>query len=140
MAVDRVAEAAFQRPPGLGRGLRLAEFALVKLPSDAAGADLTDRDQMQRPIQLTVAGSGEPVAALLAAGGLDRRGAAVAGVVVAAREPFDWAAVPVAVRRQHGRVSVDLRDARPGGDTRGGDVLAVAPQRGVQPPQVGDQP
>jgi hypothetical protein len=36
MAVDGVAEAAFQRPPGLGRGLRLAEFALVKLPSDAA--------------------------------------------------------------------------------------------------------
>jgi len=56
MAVDRVAEAAFQRPPGLGRGLRLRQFALVELPSRAAGADLADRDQVQGADEVTRAG------------------------------------------------------------------------------------
>src|SRR6185437_13541190 len=89
MAVDRVAEAAFQRSPGLRRGLRLCQFALVELSPRTAGADLADRDQVQRPIQLTVPGAGEPVATLLAAGRFDWCGAAVAGIVVSAREPHD---------------------------------------------------
>src|SRR5689334_1839786 len=63
---------------------------------------------MQRPIQLTVPGSGEPMATLLAAGGLDRRGAAVAGVVVAAREPVHRAAVPDDLRGQYRPDPVDL--------------------------------
>src|SRR3954451_11995351 len=93
MAVDGVAEPAFQRPSSLGRGLRLGEFPLVELPARALGADLADRDEVQGAVELTVAGSGEPVAAVFAAGGLDRCGAAVAGVVVAGREPVHPAAV-----------------------------------------------
>ena len=79
------------------------------------------------------------MAALLAAGGLDRRGAAVAGVVVAAREALDRAAVSDDLRGQHRPDSVDLGHARARGGDRGGDVLAVARQRGVQSPQIGHQ-
>ena len=78
LAVDRVAEAAFQRSPGLRRGLRLCQFALVELASWSLGADLADRDQVQRPIQLTVPGAAGAYrrAALDAVGGFD--GATVA--------------------------------------------------------------
>src|SRR3954464_1954825 len=93
VAGDGVAQPAFERPTSLRRGLGLAEFALVVLPPRTVGADLTDRDQVQGAVELTVACSGEPVSALLAAGGLDRRGAAVAGEVVAGREPLDRAGV-----------------------------------------------
>jgi hypothetical protein len=93
VAVDGVAQPAFERPSGLRRGLGLAEFALVELPTRAFGADLADRDQVQRSIELTVPGPGKPMPALLPTGGLDRRGAAVAGVVVPRREAPDRAAV-----------------------------------------------
>src|SRR6185312_234879 len=127
MAVDRVAQAAFQRSPGLRWGLRLCQFALVELASRSLGADLAGRDQVQRPIQLTVPGAGEPMTTLLPAGGFDRCGAAVAGVVVAAREPFHRATVSDDLRGQHRPDPVDLRDARARGTDRGSDVLAVAP-------------
>ena len=66
VAVDRVAQPAFERPPGLGRGLGFAEFALVELPASALGADLAERDQVHGAAELTVPRSGKPVAALLA--------------------------------------------------------------------------
>src|SRR5215203_1196116 len=103
VAVDGVAQPAFERPTCLRRGLGLAEFALVVVvPPRTAGADLTDRDQVQGAVELTVACSGESVSALLAAGGLDRRGAAVTGEVVAGRESLDRAGVPEDLRRQDG--------------------------------------
>ena len=67
VAVDRVAEPAFQRPSSLGRGLRLGDLALVELPARTVGADLADGDEVQGTVELTVAGPGEPVTALLEA-------------------------------------------------------------------------
>src|SRR3954452_16679237 len=125
MAIDRVAGSAFQRSPGLCRCLRLREFALVELSASAAGADLADRDQVQRAVELTVPGSGKPVATLLAAGGLDRRRAAVAGVMVAGREAADRAAVPDYLCGQHRPDAVDWGQSGARGCDRGGEVLAV---------------
>ena len=125
MAVDRVAQAAFQRPPGLRWGFRLAEFALVELASRSFGADLADRDQVQRPIQLTVPGAGEPMTTLLPTGRFDRCGAAGAGVVVAAREPFDRAAVSDDLCGQYGvgaRNSARAPDLVIPGQRRGGTI------------------
>src|SRR5918994_7290318 len=107
VAVDGVAQPAFERPTCLRRGLGLAEFALIVLPPRTAGADLTNRDQMQGAVELTVPGPGKPVSALLAAGDLDRRGAAVYGEVVAGRGPPHRAGVPEGLRRQDGADAVD---------------------------------
>src|SRR3954449_10342559 len=67
--VDGVAEPTLERPPSLRRGLLLVEFALVEVPSGSAGAYLADRDQVQGAVELAVAGPGEPVTALVTAGG-----------------------------------------------------------------------
>lgn len=59
------------------------EFSLVVVVAAGAWvACLTDRDDVQGGVELAVAGPGEPVTALVAAGGVDRGGAAVAGVVM----------------------------------------------------------
>jgi hypothetical protein len=50
-------------------------------------ADLHDRHQVQRVVELAVTGPEQPVADDLAAGGLQRRGAGVGGEVVLAGEP-----------------------------------------------------
>src|SRR4051812_2641198 len=128
MAVDRVAEAAFT-PVCPRPGFRLRQLALVELPSRTAGADLADRDQVQGAVEPTISGPGEPVAPLLAAGGLDRRRAAVAGEVVVRGEPLDRAGMPEDLRRQDRPDAGDLGHARAVRGHRGGDVLGVALQR-----------
>src|SRR3954449_13518434 len=100
-AVDGVAEPTLERPPSLRGGLLLVEFALVEVPPGSAGADLADRDQVQGAVELAVAGSGEPVTALVTAGGLDGGGTAVAGVVMPAGEPSDRSGVTDDLRGQY---------------------------------------
>jgi hypothetical protein len=49
-------------------------------------ADLSDRHNVQRPIELAVAATVEPVTAHITAGRLDRRGAVVTGVTACVGE------------------------------------------------------
>jgi hypothetical protein len=71
VAVDDVGEVAFEAPPGFLGGLGFSEFApVVGLPG-AGVADLADRDQMQGGVELAVTASVQPMAADIAAGGLD---------------------------------------------------------------------
>src|SRR4051794_21669720 len=100
VAVDGVAHPAFERPPGLGRRLGNAEFALIELSAWAVGADLADRDQVHGAVELTVSARESrwrrcsPLEASIG-------GAAVAGVVVAAREARDRAGVSDDLRGQY---------------------------------------
>ena len=71
-------------------------------------AGLADGDDVDRGVQLPVARPGQPVAADVSAGRLDRRGAAVAGVVVPAGEAGHVAAVGDDLRGQDGAEPSDL--------------------------------
>ena len=88
-SVDRVAQTAFQRSSCFGGSFHLGEFLLVVVSALAAGADLAQCHEVQRPVELSVTGPGEPVSAVLTAGGLNRCGPAVAGVVMSGRESTD---------------------------------------------------
>src|SRR5918994_3489656 len=83
--VDHVGELPLERPAGLLGRLGLAQLALVVDLPWAGVADLADRDQVQGGVELAVAAPVQPMPADIAAGGLDRGGAGVAGEVVAVR-------------------------------------------------------
>ncbi len=76
-AIDDVGEAALHAAHGLGGGLAGVDLAAVLGLAGSGRADLGQGDHVQRLVQLPVAGAGEPVADDAAAGGLDRRDAAV---------------------------------------------------------------
>src|SRR6476620_5875995 len=90
-AVDHIGQASFQGAAGLGRGLVLGEFAQVVDPSGARVAGLADGDGVQGGVELAIAAGVEPVPDALAAGGVQRCGAAVAGEVTAGGESGDVA-------------------------------------------------
>jgi hypothetical protein len=69
-SVDDVGEASLQRPAGLGWGLAFGELAQVVVAAETGVAGLADRDGMQGGVELAVAAGVEPVALLVAAGGV----------------------------------------------------------------------
>ena len=71
VAVDHVGEVPLQAPAGFLGSLRLRQLALVVDLARAWIPDLADRDQVQGGIELAVAASVQPMAADIAAGGLD---------------------------------------------------------------------
>jgi hypothetical protein len=89
VSVEDVGEASFERASGFGGRFPFAEFALVVDAARAFVAGLDERDGVQGGVELPVAGGVEPVAAAFAAGGLEWRGAGVAGEVIGRREAGD---------------------------------------------------
>jgi hypothetical protein len=86
MAVDDVGEVPLQAPAGFLGSLGLRQLASVVTLAGAGVADLADRDQVQGGVELAVATPVQPMATDIAAAGLDRGGAGVAGEVVAVGE------------------------------------------------------
>ncbi len=82
VAVDDVGQLPFEAAAGLLGRLGLGDLALVVRLSGTGVADLADRDQVQGGVELAVATPVQPMPAQIAAGGLDRGGAGVAGEVV----------------------------------------------------------
>jgi hypothetical protein len=120
VVVDDVGQVSFEASSGFLGGLGLGELALVVGLPGAGVADLADRDDVQRAVELAVVGAVEPVAAQIAAGGLDRRGAGGAGVVVAVGEAADVTGVAEDLGGQDRAEAVDLGEGR----AAGGDGLA----------------
>ena len=83
VAVDDVGEVPLEAAAGFLGGFGLGELALVEGLPWADVSDLADRDQVQGGVELAVAAPVQPMAAHVAAGGLDGGGAGVAGEVVA---------------------------------------------------------
>jgi hypothetical protein len=77
MAVDDVAEPAFQAAQGFFVALTLGASALVVGPSCGLVADLGNRHDVPGGVQLTVPGSGQSVSLDVAGGGFEGRDAAV---------------------------------------------------------------
>jgi hypothetical protein len=69
-SVGDVGQASLQRSAGLGWGLASAELAQVIAAPGSRVAGLADRDEMQGGVELAVAAGVEPVALLVAAGGV----------------------------------------------------------------------
>jgi hypothetical protein len=69
-SVDDVGQPALERPAGLGGGLALAELAQVVAAPRSRVAGLADRDGVEGGVELAVAAGVEPVALLVAAGGV----------------------------------------------------------------------
>jgi hypothetical protein len=90
-------------------------------------------------VVLAVAGAGESMASLVAAGGFDRGSTAVAGVVVPAGETGDVAAVSQDFRGEDGTEVVDVSQGAAGGFERRGQRLGVGLDGGVEPAEVGEQ-
>jgi len=116
--VDDVGELAFEAAPGLCGGFGFGEFALVVVTAGARVAGLADRDDVYCGVELAVAGAGESMASLVAAGGFDRGSTAVAGVVMPAGETGDVAAVSQDFRGQDGTEAVDVSQGAAGGFQR----------------------
>ena len=93
VAVDDFGELALEAAQGFGGGLVLGLFALVVGAAGSGVHGLDAGGQVQGVVEGSVAGAGESVAALVAAGDLDRGGAGVAGVVVGVGEAGDVAGV-----------------------------------------------
>src|SRR5215212_9935099 len=89
VAVDDLGELALEAAQGFGGGLMLGLLALVVGAAGAGVHGLDAGGQVQGVVEGSVAGAGESVAALIAAGDLDRGGAGVAGVVVGVGEAGD---------------------------------------------------
>jgi hypothetical protein len=68
--VDDVGQAPLERSAGLGGGLALAELAQVIGVAGSGVAGLADRDGVQGGVELAVAAGVEPMALLVAAGGI----------------------------------------------------------------------
>jgi hypothetical protein len=68
--VDDVGQAPLQGSAGLGWGLALAQLAQVIAAPGSRLAGLADRDGVQGSVELAVAAGVEPVALLVAAGGI----------------------------------------------------------------------
>jgi hypothetical protein len=79
VAVDDLGELAFEAAEGFGGGLLFGSFALVVGAAGSGVHGLHAGGDVQGVVEGSVAGSGEAVAGLLAAGDLDRGGAGVAG-------------------------------------------------------------
>jgi len=91
---------------------------------------------MQCPVELAIAGPRESVAAMFAAGGLDRRRPAVTGVVMAGGETADISGVPQNLGRQH---RPDAMHAGQGGATGGHgglDLGGIGGQCPIEPTQI----
>jgi hypothetical protein len=73
-------------------------------------ADLSERGDMERVVQLPVPVRVEPVANARSAGRFDRCGRVVAGVVPSGREPAHVAAVADEVTRDDGTDAVHVGD------------------------------
>jgi hypothetical protein len=70
---DVVGEASFQAAHGFVAGLPGGNFGVVVDPAPACShADLGERDDVQRVVELAVSASGQPVACSIATGHLDR--------------------------------------------------------------------
>jgi hypothetical protein len=68
--VDDVGQASLERPAGLGWGLAFVQLAQVVAAAGSRVAGLADRDGVQDGVELAVAAGIEPVALLVAAGGV----------------------------------------------------------------------
>ena len=99
--VDHVGPSASQRAHRLHRGL---PGSLLTVEVDTAGRAVTQLHHghdVQDSVDAPVAGAGEPVALLSAAGGIQGRGAVVGGEPVPVGEAGDVTDVaPAAARRQ----------------------------------------
>lgn len=85
---EMIGESPLQTPHGLVSGLALGDLLVEVAAADAvAHADLGDRDEMDRGVQLPVAAAGQPVACPLPGSDLDRRGTGVGRERVCGREP-----------------------------------------------------
>jgi hypothetical protein len=73
--VDDVGQVAFEGAQRFHRGLALGEASPVVGAAWCVTAKLDDGHDVQDPIDAAVAGAGEPVAALVAGGRLERGGA-----------------------------------------------------------------
>jgi hypothetical protein len=87
--VDGVGQASFQAAEGFSGCLALGEFASVVGAAFGVVAELDDGHDVEDSVDASVAGSGEAVASMVAAGGVDRSGAVPAGEVVAVGESAD---------------------------------------------------
>ena len=88
LVIDQVGQPPLEAPQRFLGGLALGPLPLVV---EAAGrarvADLGDRHHVQGVVDPPVPGPGQPVADLLAGGGVDRGGAVIAGKSVLGGEP-----------------------------------------------------
>ncbi len=73
--VDGVRQASFQAAEGFSRCFAVGEFASVVGAAFGVVAELDDGHDVQGPVDASVAGSGEAVASMVAAGGVDWGGA-----------------------------------------------------------------
>jgi hypothetical protein len=87
--VDDVGQVAFERAEGFHRGVAFGEAAPVVGAAGCVTAELDDGHDVQDAVDATVAGAGEPVAALVAGGRLEWGGAVPGGEVCWGAEPAD---------------------------------------------------
>ena len=138
-SVDRVAETAFECASCFGGGFHFGEFLLVVVLALTAGTDLAQGHKVQRTVELSVTGPGEPVSAVLTAGGLNRCGPAVAGVVMSGRESADLPGVAQDLGREHRPDPVQGGQRRFTGADRGLDLCGIGAQRSIEPTQISQE-
>jgi hypothetical protein len=93
LPVDDVGQAPLEAAHGFHRGLTGGFPGVVVGASFGPVAQLDDGHDVQRPVDPAVAGAGEPVALLLAGGGVQGCGAVPGREVVPAGESVDVADV-----------------------------------------------
>ena len=108
MVVDDVGQAAFEAAAGFAGCLAFGDLAEVVLAAGSGVPGLGDGDDADGGVELAVAAAREPVADMVAAGGVDGGGAGVAGVVVLVREAAD-------VTGERATQLVRIRGSRPAG-------------------------
>ena len=90
-AVDDVGEASFEAAHGFVGGFAARLLAVVVGAAFGGVAELDDGHDVQDPVDLPVPASGEPVADVVAGGGVDGGGAGPGREVAAVGEPGDVA-------------------------------------------------
>jgi hypothetical protein len=111
-SVDSVADASLEGPHRFFAAVALGLLAQVVGPSGGVVADLGDGDHVDGVVELTVAARVQSVSDDRAAGGLDGRGAVVAGGVPGRREAANVAGVAEEVGSDDGADPLELGDRR----------------------------
>ncbi len=137
--VDDVRQLTFEAASGLGGCLCLAELPPVVILSGTRVAGLAHGDDVDGSIELVVARPGQAVPAVVAAGRFDWRGAAVAGVVVPAREAGDVTAVRDDLGGDDRPEAVHLGEGAACCVQGGAEALGARFDCGVEPAEITEQ-
>lgn len=121
--VDDVAPAAFEGSAGFTGSLALLDFLQVVLPAEAFVLDLAHGHDVQHRVQPVIAAGVQSLPQVVPAGGVQGRGAGVAGEVAGRAEP---AYVPALAQDLPGQDRADALQFRQGG-AGGLEVLSDAP-------------